>query len=86
MRQPEVVEGLAKRWGSAVAERRKAIGLTQAQLAELCAVTQQTVSQIECGRSNPHDRLKLVLANRLGIDPKVLFAWPDRAELIEAAS
>lgn len=86
MRQPAVVDSLAKRWGNAIAERRRALGFTQVQLAELCEITQQTVSQIECGRSIPHDRLKLVLANRMGIDPNVLFAWPDRAELVEGAA
>lgn len=34
----------------------------------------------------PHDRLKLVIANRLGIAPGQLFAWPPPDQLTEVAS
>lgn len=77
---------LAKHWGAAVAERRRRVGLTQGQLAELCQVTQQTISKIEAGGMIPHDRLKLVIANRLGVGPGKLFAWPPAEMLAEAAS
>lgn len=86
MRQPAATRTLAKHWGGAVKDRRKKLGLGQQQLADLADVKQQTISKIESGLMIPHDRLKLVLANRLGIDPGVLFAWPDRTELTECVA
>lgn len=86
MRQPVIQTTLAKHWGSSVAKRRRQLGLSQAGLAELCDVTQQAISKIEAGESIPHDRLKLVIANRMGINPAELFAWPDRSLLDEGAA
>ncbi len=86
VRQPQISATLGSRWGTAVANRRRVLGFSQAELAELCSVTQQTISKIEAGRMIPHDRLKLVIANRMGIDPGALFTWPPRAELIEGAA
>ena len=86
MRQPATKTNIADLWGRKVAERRSYMGISQAQLAELCDVTQQTISKIEAGRMIPHDRLKLVLANRMAIEPGELFAWPPRSDLVERAA
>lgn len=69
-----------------MAERRTALGFSQAQLAELCDVTQQTISKIEAGGMIPHDRLKAVIADRLMVEPAALFTWPTRAEMGEGAA
>lgn len=63
-------------WGVNVADAREDLGLTQLQLAELCDVTQQTISKVERGVIRPRDRLKLRLAEALGRRPSDLFPWP----------
>jgi DNA-binding XRE family transcriptional regulator len=50
--------------------------MTQTQLAELCNVTQQTISKIERGEVVPLDGLKVLLAQALRTEPWVLFSWP----------
>ena len=59
------MQRLKRLWGANVAARRKALHLTQQQLATACGVTQQTISQIERGLIAPSDRLKLQLAQHL---------------------
>lgn len=76
MPQPTTTATLGDIWGERVAARRTEIGLKQAQLAELCDVTQQTISKIESGAMVPRDSLKLVIAAKLGTTPDALFAWP----------
>lgn len=71
---------LGSYWGQRVAERRQALGLTQADLATLCGITQQAVSRIENGKVVPLDRLKVVIAHRLGTTPQDIFAWPTMTE------
>lgn len=66
-------------WGRRVAERRESLGLTQSQLAELCEVTQQTISKIERGEVVPLDALKVRLAAALVTKPWQLFPWPGQA-------
>lgn len=68
---------LAVRWGTAVAERRHRLGITQAALAEMCGVGQQTISKIEKGLAIPRDPLKQLIAEKLGTKPWLLFSWPD---------
>lgn len=85
-RQPVIVRGLAAHWGASVAERRRALGLTQQQLADLCGIEQQTISKIENGGMIPLDRLKVTIAAKLGTTPAELFPWPPMAELVEGAA
>lgn len=80
-RQPQRVLPLGKCWGAAIAERRQHLGLTQADLARLCRVTQQTISKIESGAIIPLDRLKLQIARSLATQPGALFVWPDDLEV-----
>lgn len=77
MKQPTATTTLGEHWGERVAQRRNDLGLSQAQLADLCGITQQTVSKIEKGVMIPHDKLKLRIAQRTGIRPELLFPWPE---------
>ena len=80
MNQPTTPpKSLGAIWGDAVAERRKLLGLSQQTLADLCGTTQQTISKIELGEIIPRDRLKVTIANRLGVPLSALFAWPELA-------
>ena len=85
MRQPKTETKLSEVWGGAVSQRRRTLGLSQADLADLCEVTQQTISKIEAGLMIPHDNLKLALANRMGMEPGELFEWPTRTFLFGEA-
>lgn len=62
-----------KQWGENIERGRKALGLTQVQLAEAVGVTQQTVSSWETGDSAPRDRLKVRLADVLRQEVRSLF-------------
>lgn len=68
---------LGEIWGQRIAERRALLGLSQAQLADLCGVEQQTISRAELGKTIPRDALKLAIARNLGEPMTVLFAWPE---------
>ena len=59
--------------GSFIAERRKAAGLTQMQLAEKLNVTDRAVSKWETGRSMPDSSLMPLLCDVLGISLSDLF-------------
>ena len=53
--------------GRFIAERRKSIGLTQAQLAEKLSITDRAVSKWENGKSLPDSSIMLELCAELGI-------------------
>lgn len=76
MNQTEIGDRLAAEWGQAVRRRREARGLTQATLGKACDTTQQTIDRIERGETIPRDRLKVILAARLGLPVEELFTWP----------
>jgi DNA-binding XRE family transcriptional regulator len=63
-------------WGARVARARRNLGLSQSELAQSAAVTQQTISKVERGTVCPHDSLKIRLAIALGQPPALLFPWP----------
>ena len=65
-------------WGSRVQQRRSALNLTQLQLAELCGLTQQTISKIERNAIVPRDRVKQLIAQKLGARVSELFPWPEK--------
>lgn len=54
--------------------RRKAIGLTQEQLAALIGCSQATVFDVETGRAQPSLKLALAFAEALGSTVDELFA------------
>lgn len=51
----------------AVREKRTAIGLTQAELAEKAGLAFETISRIESGREPPAIRTAVALADALGL-------------------
>ena len=53
--------------GRFIAERRKAAGLTQMQLAELLGITDRAVSKWETGRAMPDTSIMLELCKALKI-------------------
>ena len=55
------------RIGRFIAERRKALGLTQRQLAEQLSVSDKAISKWETGRGLPEVSLMLPLCAALGI-------------------
>lgn len=67
------MDELRRRWGANVATRRRALHLTQRQLATACGVTQQSISSIERGEQGPSDRLKVQLAQCLEVSGSSLF-------------
>lgn len=77
---------LAETWGGKVVARREELGITQAQLAELCGVKQQTISKIERGEIVPLDSLKQTIAASLGTSPWLLFEWPGQPRMKARAS
>lgn len=81
-RQPKMRSNLGPYWGQKVADRRRVVGLSQAQLAELCEISQQAISKIEAGDMIPLDRLKVTIAQKLATTPDALFPWPPMAELV----
>lgn len=61
--------------GQTIGALRRGKGLTQAQLAELLAVSAQTVSKWECGTSTPDVALLPVIARTFGITMDELFGY-----------
>lgn len=63
-----------KKTGAFIAARRRALGLTRAQLAEKLAVTDRAVSRWETGRGLPDAALFGPICDALGVSPAELFA------------
>lgn len=59
---------------------RKKKGISQAQLAEACDVSNGTIGNIECGITKPSFDLILLIADRLGVKPESLFYSEQQAE------
>lgn len=77
MTNPVPATTLEAVWGANVAERRKALRLSQRQLGEMAFTTQQTIWKIERGLITPRDSLKIRLAQVLGCKVGELFPWGD---------
>ncbi len=77
---PEAIERLRQRLAHAengwffaqiadqVAERRRAVGLSQEELAHLCSTTQSAIARFESGGRPPRIDTLLRLADALGCD------------------
>jgi len=72
----DISDQLATAWGQAVRKQREARGLSQSTLAKACDTSQQAIAKIERGKLIPRDRLKVILAARLGLPVEELFTWP----------
>lgn len=64
-------------WGKRIAAARRAIPLTQVQLAAAVGVTQQLVSAWEKGIAAPAVDRRPRLARILGVPADELFAYPE---------
>lgn len=71
----------ARRNGKRIQTRRKMLGLTQEQVAEMAGLTQKAVSHYELGVREPRDHHRVMLAAALGCAVEDLFASPDRVEI-----
>ena len=65
--------GVSERLANRLKEKRAALGLTQAELAERCGVTRKTVNTVENGVFVPSALLALKLARALGEPVEALF-------------
>ena len=64
--------------GRTIARQRKAVGLTQAQLAEKIGVQPETISRIETGSRTPSLDLVVQLSDALSLELHDLFRLHDR--------
>lgn len=64
---------MAERLANGLRDRRAALGLTQAQLAELVGVTRKTVNTVENGVFTPSATLAIKLARALNESVESLF-------------
>lgn len=65
--------------GTRMAERRKAQGLTQAQLGELVGITQQQIASFEIGRRRVPVSTLPLLAKALNVSIEALIGTPTKA-------
>jgi len=68
---------MTERLENDIKERRTALGLTQAELAEACGVTRKTVNTVENGVFTPSALLALKLARALNVTVEQLFRIAD---------
>lgn len=66
-------------WGERVAERRKALDWSQAQLADLSQLSQSAISRIETGEAPVQDCHKVAIARVLGCPIEALFPYDEVA-------
>ena len=64
---------ILRRWGAAVRNRRRALGLSQVELAEAAGLRQSTISGIELGVDQPTLTTRLQLAAALNVGHDDLF-------------
>ena len=69
---------MAERLTNRLKEKRGALGLTQADLAEQCGVTRKTVNTVENGVFVPSTLLALKIARALNEPVEALFWLADR--------
>ena len=60
-------------------EKRKALGLSQEQLAKACGVSRQTISLIERGDYSPSVTLALKLAKLCQVSVEDIFSYEEDA-------
>jgi len=62
-------------WGEGVRALRGLYRLSQVQLAEQAGTTQVTISELENGKRNISDALRVRIARVLHVDPHALFPY-----------
>lgn len=67
------------RWGQSIRQQRQFCDMTQVKLAKILGVDQTAVSAWERGAKAPSIENQLAIARALGIDARILFAYPDAA-------
>lgn len=67
---------MAARWGNSIRLQRKAMQLSQQELADRVGVTQGAVAQWEKGLFAPSPDHQLAIANSLGVAARLLFEYP----------
>lgn len=75
------IEDWARECGARVKARRKALGLTLAQVGEFADTTAQTINKVEAGEIVVREDLKLSLSMALGCEPTDLFPTPTSIEV-----
>ena len=68
---------MSEKLGNRLKERRAELGLTQAELAEICLVSRKTINTVENGIFVPSTVLALKLAEALSVPVEQLF-WIER--------
>ena len=68
---------MTERLENSIKERRTEVGLTQAELAEVCKVTRKTVNTVENGVFSPSALLAIKLARALNVTVEQLFRIAD---------
>ena len=66
-----------------LAEIRNKKGMTQAELAEACGITQKAISAIEVARRRPSFEVLIKLAKALGVTIDELVADPEEESHVE---
>lgn len=64
-------------------ERRKALGLSQAELARRSGVAQADISRLERGQGNPTERTMSALAAELGAEYRLVDAQGDEPQQLQ---
>jgi transcriptional regulator with XRE-family HTH domain len=70
---------VAEHIGSRIIERRKALGMSQLQLAQTAGIAQGYLSQIESGQRRPSLDTLRKLRTGLALEDDVWVAWVDAA-------
>jgi putative transcriptional regulator len=68
-----IIRAMAERLANRLKERRGALGLTQAELAQRVGVTRKTVNTVENGVFTPSTTLAIKLSQALGLTVEELF-------------
>jgi putative transcriptional regulator len=68
---------VTERLDNSIKARRTELGLTQAELAEVCGVTRKTVNTVENGVFSPSALLAIKLARALNVTVEQLFRIAD---------
>lgn len=74
-------QALQERWGEAVKARRKALGMSQNELAQASGLQQAAVSKVECGRLSPADGTRIAIARALQVEVGELFQYDPMFEV-----